>query len=94
MKQKHITAVIEFWKGKNLSAGTLKNRTAALRHLCARINKSNVMNDNTQLAIERRVYVPKGNRALHHPDFSKISNKYFGFPLNCSVCLVCVERSL
>ena len=76
LKQKHISAVIDFWKSKNLSAGTLKNRTAALRHLCEKINKSNVIADNTQLAIKKRVYVPRGNRAIHNPEFSKISNKY------------------
>lgn len=76
LKQKHITAVIEFWKSKNLSASTLKNRTAVLRHLCARINKSSVVADNAQLAIEKRVYIPRGNRAIYNPDFSKISNKY------------------
>lgn len=81
LKQKHIYAVIEFWKNKNLSAGTIKNRTAVLRHLCVRINKANVITDNTQLAIPKRVYVSRVNRSLPSPDFSKISNQHIRISL-------------
>ena len=76
LKQKHIQAVIEFWKGKSLSAATIKNRMAALRHICTRINKSNVILSNDKLAIPKRIYASRTNRALHNPDFSKISNQH------------------
>jgi site-specific recombinase XerD len=76
LKEKHIQAVITFWKNKNISPGTLKNRTAAIRYLCAHINKTNIIPSNDNLEIAKRTYVASTNRALRNPDFSKISNQY------------------
>jgi hypothetical protein len=81
LKEKHIQAVIEFWKNKNLSAGTLKNRTAALRHLCIHINKPNIIPSNEKLGLGKRTYVTRTNRALLNPDFSKISNPHIRISL-------------
>ena len=81
LKEKHIVAVIKFWQEKNLSSATIKNRTAILRHLCTRINKINIVPSNTKLCISKRIYIPISNRALHDPDFSKISNKYIRISL-------------
>jgi integrase len=76
LKQKHITAIVKFWQEKQLKVSTIKNRMAVLRFLCGKINKANLIPANKELGIGNRVYVPVKNRALHDPDFSKISNKY------------------
>jgi hypothetical protein len=49
---------------------------ATLRFLCSKINRSNLVATNTQLNIASRLYKPITNKALYHPDFSKISNPY------------------
>jgi hypothetical protein len=47
-----------------------------LRYLCARINKINIIpKKNNKLEIPNRIYIPTANRALHNPNFSKISNQ-------------------
>ncbi len=81
LKEKHITAVVKFWQNKGLSNATIKNRTACLRYLCMRINKVNIIPSNNKLCISKRTYVPIINRALHHPDFSKVTNQYIRISL-------------
>lgn len=75
LKQKHIVAIIKFWQSK-VSISTIKNRLSVLRFLCKKINKSNLIPSNAELGIGRRTYVSVENRALHNPDFSKITNQY------------------
>lgn len=81
LKEKHIVAVVKFWQEKGLSNATIKNRTAVLRHLCTRINKANIISSNNSMGINKRTYIPTRNRALHHPDFSKITNPYIRISL-------------
>lgn len=76
LKQKHIFAVLEDWKNKGLSAATLKNRASALRFLCQRINKPNLMLSNDQFNLGKRQYKAISNRAIENPDFSQISNEH------------------
>lgn len=76
LKTKHIQAITEYWKSKELSNATIKNRTAVLRYLAGKINKNNLIPQNDALKIEARSYTPKVNRALVNPDFSKITNEY------------------
>jgi site-specific recombinase XerD len=76
LKQKHILAIVKFWQEKGLAIATIKNRMAALRRLCEKINKKNLIPSNAQLNIGRRTYVPKRNRAIFNPDFSMIRNKH------------------
>ncbi len=76
LKQKHIIAVIQFWQQNNLANSTLKNRTAALRYLCEKTNKTNIVPKNDDLKIGKRQYKPLTNKALFNPDFTKISNPY------------------
>lgn len=76
LKQKHLAIVLENWKSKGLSTATLKNRASALRFLCQRINKPNLMMSNDQLNLGKRHYKPIINRAIENPDFSKISNPH------------------
>ncbi len=81
LKEKHIIAVIEHWKNKKIAISTMKNRTAALRFLCDKIKKPTIIPSNNRLDIGNRIYVPQTNRALHNPDFSKISNPYIRISL-------------
>ncbi len=76
LKPKHIVAIVTYWQEKGLAAGTIKNRMAALRVLCAKINKTNIIPSNKQLNIGNRSYTPKRNRAIFNPDFSKINHQY------------------
>jgi site-specific recombinase XerC len=76
LKEKHVTAVIQAWQKTGLANSTLKNRTTALRHLCAKINKPNIVQSNQKMNIPNRVYVPSKNRALYNPNFSGITNEY------------------
>jgi hypothetical protein len=81
LKQKHIVNVVEYWQSKKLNISTIKNRLAMLRFLCQKLNKSNLIPSNSKLGIGKRTYVPIKNRALYHPDFSKISNPYIHISL-------------
>ncbi|WP_239442436.1 phage integrase N-terminal domain-containing protein [Saezia sanguinis] len=64
LKPKHIEALVQTWKQQDLSAGTIKNRMAALRWWAEKVNRSSVIpKDNTTLGIEKRVYVTKNNKA-------------------------------
>lgn len=76
LKTKHIQAITEYWKSQQLANATIKNRLAALRYLAGKINKNNLVPSNDSLKIEARSYIPKKNRALVNPDFSKITNEY------------------
>ena len=76
LKQKHIEAVLKYWKEQNLNNGTLKNRLSAIRHLATLISKPQIVPSNTALGIGARNYVSQYNRALHNPDFSQITNPY------------------
>lgn len=76
LKQKHITAIVKHWQQSQLAISTIKNRTAILRYLCEKINKSNIVPTNKELQIGNRQYVPKRNRAIFNPDFSAIKNPY------------------
>lgn len=76
LKTKHIGLVIEYWKQQSLSNATLKNRSAALRYLVGKLNKSNLVPSNKALGIGARRYVIKENKALVDPDFSKISHPH------------------
>jgi site-specific recombinase XerD len=81
LKQKHIQAVVEHWQGKNLSNATLKNRMSAIRQLAELINKPDLVKSNTELNIGKRKYVSDINRALHNPDFSRITNTHIKISL-------------
>jgi hypothetical protein len=76
LKQKHIIAVVNLWKEKKLSNGTMKNRLSVVRHMALVINKSGIVPTNSDLGIGLRKYVPVTNKALHHPDFSAITHEH------------------
>lgn len=76
LKQKHVRYLNEQWQEKGLSSGTIKNRNAALRWLCKKLNKRDLMPSNDAMGIERRVHVTNINKAIDLTDelLSKISN--------------------
>ena len=76
LKTKHIRAVVAYWQQQGLSRGTLKNRTAALRHLAEKINKPTIVPSNKELHIGARCYTPKENKAIFDPNFKRIRNPY------------------
>lgn len=85
LKEKHIIAVVEHWRSnkqpKKLSNATLKNRAAVLRYLAVKLNKPNIVPTNDRLGIGKRSYVSKTSRAIHHPDFSKITDSFIRISL-------------
>lgn len=76
LKQKHIVAMVEHWKRQDLSNATMKNRLAAIRHLVTLMNKPSLVLSNDALGIGARRYIPEKNKALHHPDFSSVTDPY------------------
>ena len=46
LKPKHVEALLERWKAEEISAGTMKNRLAALRWWAEKIGKENVIARN------------------------------------------------
>lgn len=74
LKAKHVVKVIQHWHSQHLSAGTLKNRMAHVRHLWQSLLKHEKLPSNDQLWIAKRSYVPKRNRAVIDPDFSSIKS--------------------
>lgn len=76
LKPKHIEAAVKYWQQIPLSIATIKNRMSALRNMCDKINKPNIIPSNDNLNIGKRKYIPSKNRAIFNPDFSKISNDY------------------
>jgi site-specific recombinase XerD len=76
LKQKHIQAIVSSWQEKKLSTGTIKNRLAAIRYLAEKLNKPKLVPTNAELSVGVRQYKPKFNRAIFHPDFTRITNPY------------------
>lgn len=65
LKQKHVGALVTLWHSQNLSAGTIKNRMAALRWWARKVGKQSVLaKDNDHYGIERRCYVSRESKAL------------------------------
>ena len=54
LKTKHIYHLVNIWKARDLSPGTVKNRLSHLRWLAKHINKLNIMPSNNVLDIPRR----------------------------------------
>lgn len=81
IKQKHIIAIIKHWQEKQVAVSTIKNRTAALRSLCIKINKHNIIPSNKELQIGSRKYTPQFNRAIINPDFYGITHPYIRISL-------------
>ena len=76
LKRKHIEYLNQQWQARELSAGTIKNRNAALRWLCGKVNKYGVVPTNDELNVGKRVYVTNVNKAIELKDeqLEKITN--------------------
>ncbi len=57
LKPKHVSALVERWKSKSLSPGTMKNRMSAIRWWAERVGKLQCIQSNTELGIEKRILV-------------------------------------
>ena len=76
IKDKHIDRVVAHWQTQGLTIGTIKNRMAAIRYVCATINMSHMVKNNNDLNIAKRNYLPTFNRAQHSPDFTGIADRH------------------
>lgn len=74
LKQKHIIAIVDCWKQRQLSNATIKNRLAVIRYLSGLLDKSQLVPTNKELNLAPRKYVSTQNRAIQDPDFSRINN--------------------
>ena len=64
LKAKHVEALVKHWQAQHLSAGTIKNRMAALRWWARRVGKHSVIaKDNDHYGIERRRYSATRSKA-------------------------------
>ena len=69
LKPKHVVALVRRWQAESLSAGTIKNRMAAVRWWAAKVGKRNaVARRNEHYGIERRVYAGAADRAVRPDD--------------------------
>jgi site-specific recombinase XerC len=79
LKPKHVEALVQRWLAEGLSAGTLKNRMAALRWWAEKIGKANVVaNGNDVYGIPDRRYVTNVSKAreLTSGDLAQVSDPY------------------
>ena len=81
LKQKHIDALVEYWRDQYLKTATIKNRMSALRNACRLLNKHNVVHNNDDYGIGKRSYMPDKNKAIDHIDFDKIADPYIALSL-------------
>jgi len=64
IKPKHVEALVMHWQGKELSAGTIKNRLSHVRWWADKVGKSGVVaRNNDHYQVERRVYVTGVSKA-------------------------------
>lgn len=78
MKQKHVNALVNSWKERGLSVGTIKNRMSTLRWTAAKINNPQILErSNRAYEIEDRQYVKNDiniAKRLDNPSLEKITN--------------------
>ncbi len=81
IKPKHVQALVDHWKDKHLSVGTMKNRLSDVRFVCDVLGKASVIQRNTDYQIGSRTYVATENKAILNPDFSAIQNDHLSASL-------------
>ena len=65
LRPKHVEALVQHWLSIGVSAGTMKNRMAALRWWAAKVDKQNVVaRSNDHYGLPRRQYVSGANKAI------------------------------
>ena len=81
IKPKHVQALVNHWKEKNLAVGTIKNRLAHLRIIGEIFKKRNLVRSNHYYNIGSRSYVATRNKAIFNADFSKIQDRHLKLSL-------------
>lgn len=81
IKQKHVEVLVDHWKSKSLSSGTIKNRMSDLRFVCKAFGRSSVVKTNDQYYIVKRSYQPTSNKAIIDADFSSIKDRHLRLSL-------------
>ena len=79
LKPKHVEALVEGWKSKGLSAGTLKNRMTELRWWAEKTGKENIIaRSNDHYGIADRKYVTNVSKAreLSAGDLARVTDPY------------------
>ena len=79
LRSKHVDALLTRWRAEGISIGTTKNRLAALRWLCEKVGKPNLIpRDNTSLGINRRVHVSNADKSksLEEVDVAAIRSPF------------------
>ncbi len=79
LKPKHVDALVQRWTTEGLTAGTIKNRMAALRWWAEKIAKQNVVaRANDHYGIPERRYVTNESKArvLSAGDLAKIADPH------------------
>lgn len=79
LKQKHIKALVQSWKDRGLSIGTIKNKMSDLRWLSRKIDNPRIVErDNKAYGIDNRKYVRNDiniAKKLENADLNKITDK-------------------
>ena len=79
LKPKHVEALVEGWKSKGLSAGTLKNRMTELRWWAEKTGKENIIaRSNDHYGIADRKYVTNVSKAreLSAGNLARVTDPY------------------
>src|SRR6056297_1868192 len=64
LKQKHVRALVEHWRGQNLTPGTIKNRMSCLRWWAEKVNRRAVVaRSNETYGIPDRQFVAQASKA-------------------------------
>jgi integrase len=81
IKRRHVEALVDYWKNKSLSAGTIKNRMSDLRSVCSYYQRGGVVLENSSYGIEQRQYAPKHDKSIDEADFSSIKDRHLKLSL-------------
>ena len=79
LKQKHVWALVNDWKDRELSLSTIKNRMSAVRWWARHAGcRGSVAATNDHYGIEKRTYVAKNSRAteLNSEKLNRVSDPY------------------
>ena len=75
LQAKHIYALVEHWQSQGKKPATIKNYMSKLRHVASLLNNPKLVKpDNATYHINKRVYQPTINKAIHQIDLSKCTD--------------------
>lgn len=75
LKPKHIYVLVEHWKNQGKSTATIKNYMSKLRKASLILGNPKLVKENNECyQIEKRQYIHRANKAIHHLDLSKCSD--------------------